>query len=158
VELAFRGSRQGAAERALLERAIGATRAGLAAAPANPRDWLQLGYLLVLLAGDPNREPAQALLLSIRVGAFQAPDLLRRRLFWSLAHWTFYDQEERAWLGEQIRLAWRVAPGALADLALDAPEFLVPIVAALDGVAGAQEQFIAATAFASPLSLGRPGR
>ena len=155
AELALREGRQGAAERAMLERAIGATRAGLALAPADPRNWIQLGYLLVLLEGEPNRAAAEALLLSMRIGPFQAPDLLRRRLVWALAHWTLYDEAERWQLGEQIRLAWRVAPGALADLALDAPELLVPIAAALDSVAGAQEQFIAAIAFATPRAIGR---
>ena len=157
AELAFRGDRQGATERASLERAIDATRAGLAVAPAAPRDWLQLGYLLVLLEGGPSREAAEALLLSVRTGAFQAPDVLRRRLFWCLAHWPFYGQDERRQIAEQIRLAWRVTPGVVADLALDAPELVAPIAAALDGVAGAQEQFIAATAFATPLAIGRPG-
>ena len=157
AELAFLGGQQGVAERAMLELAVGATRAALAVAPADPSDWIQLAYLLVLLEGDPNRDAAEALLFSIRVGPFQAPDLLRRRLFWSLAHWRFYDEEERDQLGDQVRLAWRAAPGALADLALDAPQFLVPIAAALDSVAGAQEQFIAAIAFANPLAIGRRG-
>ena len=53
---------------------------------------MQLGYLLVLLDGEPNRAAAEALLFSIRTGPFQAPDFLRRRLFWSLAHWEFYDR------------------------------------------------------------------
>jgi hypothetical protein len=158
AELAFLGGRQGAAESATLERAVGATRAALAVAPADPRDWLQLAYLLVLREGDPHREAAEALLWSIRTGAFQGPELLRRRLFWSLAHWPSYDEEERRLLGEQIRLAWRVAPGTLADLALDAPQLFVPIAAALDGVAGAQQQFIAALALASPRAVGRRGR
>ena len=155
AELAFRGDAPSAAERAALEGAVGATRAGLAVAPGDPRDWLQLGYLLVLLEGDPNREAAEALLFSIRSGAFQAPDLLRRRLFWSLVHWAFYDQEERRQMGDQIRLAWRVTPGALADLALDFPELFAPIAAALAEVPGAQEQFVAALAFATPPSVGR---
>jgi hypothetical protein len=124
AELAFRAASLGVAEEATLERAIAATRAGLALAPADPRDWMQLGYLLVLRHGDPNREAAEALLFSMRVGPFQAPDLIRRRLFWALAHWTFYDEQERRRIGEQIRLAWRAAPGALADLALYGPEFL----------------------------------
>jgi hypothetical protein len=104
----------------------------------------------VLLEGDPNRETAEALLVSIRTGAFQAPDFLRRRLFWSLVHWTFYDEEERRQVGDQIRLAWRVAPGELADLALHVSEFFPPVASALEEVPGAREQFIAAVAFATP--------
>jgi hypothetical protein len=151
AELASRAAFLGAAEKAMLERAIEATRAGLALAPADPRDWMQLGYLLVLRDGDPNREAAEALLFSMRVGPFQAPDLVRKRLFWALAHWTLYDEQERRRIGEQIRLAWRAAPGALADLALYGREFLGPIAAALEEDPTAQRQFVGALAFATPL-------
>ena len=152
ARLAFEEATQSAAQRATLGRAVSALGAGLALAPAAPRDWMQLGYLLVLLEGDPNRKAAEALLLSIRTGAFQAPDLLQRRLFWSLAHWPFYDDQERAAIGRQIRLAWEVAPGELADLALYVPDFFAPIAAALEAAPGAQERFTAALAFATPLS------
>ena len=81
---------QDSEHRALLERAVDALRAGVAAAPADPRHWMQLGHLFVVLEGDLNRQAAAALLFSMRVGAFQAPDLIRRRLFWALAHWSFY--------------------------------------------------------------------
>ena len=142
-------------ETAALERAIDAIRAGLAVAPADPRDWMQLGYLLVLLEGDINREAAAALLLSVRTGPFQAPGLLGRRLFWCLAHWTFYDEDGQRQIGAQIRLAWRVAPGALADLALHDPDFFAAIASALEEVPQARDQLIAAIAFATPLSAGR---
>jgi hypothetical protein len=155
AELALRREQQSAANRTMLERAVGATRAGLAVAPADPRDWMQLGYLLVLLEGATNRQAAEALLVSIRTGAFQAPDFLRRRLFWCLAHWSFYDQAERRRIGEQIRLLWDVAPGGLADLALDAPDFYAPIAAALESDPVAREQFVAALAFATPPSAMR---
>lgn len=151
TSLAFRKEPQSAARRAALERAARAVRAGLAVAPADPRDWMQLGYLLVLLEGDANRRAAEALLVSLRTGAFQPPDFLLRRLFWSLAHWAFYDEEERRQIGDQIRLAWRVAPGELADLALHVPEFFPPIAAALEQVPVARERFIAALAFATPI-------
>jgi hypothetical protein len=153
VELALRGDLQSAAGTATLERAVGATRAGLAVAPADPRDWMQLGYLLVLLDGEPNRPAAEALLFSIRTGPFQAPDFLRRRLFWSLAHREFYDEQERRQVDEQIRLAWRTAPGELADLTLDVPEFFAPVAAALETDPAARERFVAALAFGTP-----PGR
>jgi hypothetical protein len=152
ARLAFEEATQSAAQRATLGRAVNALRAGLALAPAAPRDWMQFGYLLVLLEGDPNRKAAEALLLSIRTGAFQAPDFLQRRLFWFLAHWAFYDDKEREAIGRQIRLAWEVAPGAVADLALHDPDFFAPIAAALDEAPGAQQQFTAALAFATPLS------
>jgi hypothetical protein len=153
VELALRGDLQSAAGTATLERAVAATRAGLAVAPADPRDWMQLGYLLVLLDGEPSRAAAEALLFSIRTGPFQAPDFLRRRLFWSLAHWEFYDPEERRQVDEQIRLAWRTAPGELADLTLDVPEFFAPVAAALETDPAARDRFVAALAFGTP-----PGR
>jgi hypothetical protein len=155
ARLAFREEPQSAAQRATLERAVGALQAGLAVAPAAPRDWLQLGYLLVLLEGDINRRAAEALLVSMRTGALQTPDVLGRRLFWSLAHWTFYDAEERRQIGNQIRLAWRVAPGELADLALHVPEFFAPIASALEKVPGARERLVAAIAFATPAFIGR---
>jgi hypothetical protein len=148
AELAFREEPGVAAQKAALERAVQALQAGLAAAPASPKDWLQLGYLLVLLEGDPNRRAAEALLLSIRTGAFQAPEFLQRRLFWSLAHWAFYGPEERRQIGDQIRLAWRVAPGHLADLALQVPDFFDPIASALEQAPGARQQFVAALAVA----------
>jgi hypothetical protein len=144
------GDLRSAAATAGLERAIGATRAGLAVAPADPRIWMQLGYLRVVLEGQPNRASAAALLLSIRTGPYQAPDFMRSRLFWALAHREFYDEEERGELDQQIRLAWRTAPGALADLTLDAPGVVVPVAAALETVPGARERFLAALAFASP--------
>ena len=155
AELAFRREQQNATDRAMLERAVAATRAGLAVAPADPRDWMQLGYLLVLLEGDTNRKAAEALLASIRTGPFEGPDFLHRRLFWCLAHWAFYDQEERRRVGDQIRLVWDAAPGELGDLALDAPDFYAPIAAALESDPGAWEQFVAALAFATPPSAIR---
>ena len=150
AELAFREEPRSATERATLEQAADALRAGLAVAPAAPKDWMELGYLLVLLEGDPNRKAAQALLVSVRTGPFQAPDFLHRRLFWALAHWKFYEEEEREEIGDQIRLAWRVAPGELADLALYVPEFFTPISSALDQVPPARAHFVAALAFATP--------
>jgi hypothetical protein len=140
-----------AAGTAMLEGAVEAIRAGLAVAPADPKDWMQLGYLLVLLDGDVTREAARAFLFSIRTGAFQDPDFLHRRLFWTLAHWTFYDEQELRQIGEQIRLAWRAAPGALADLALHGPQFLAPIASALEEDPTAHGQLVGALAFATPL-------
>jgi hypothetical protein len=152
--LASEEGSQGATRGALLERAIEATRAGLAAAPADPKDWMQLAYRLVLLEGDVNRAAAEALLMSIRTAAYGAPEFLNRRLFWSLAHWALYDEDERRQIAAQVRLAWRMTPGALADLTLDVPEFFPPVVSALEDVPGAQEQFVAALAFATPSSRG----
>jgi hypothetical protein len=129
-----------------LEHAVAAIGAGLALAPAAPKDWLQLAYLLVLLEGDPNRKAAQALLMSIRTGGFQAPDLLQRRLFWSLAHWDLYDPQERRLIEEQIRLVWQLAPDQLTEMALQVPDFLAPIASALEQVPGARKQLAAALA------------
>ena len=143
AKLAFQQAPESAAQRAALKRAVDALRAGLALAPADPRGWMQLAYLLVLLEGDTSRKAAQALLVSIRTGAFQAPGFLNRRLFWSLAHWSFYDDDERRQIDDQIRLVWRIAPGELAELARDVPDFFAPIASALND--GAREQFLAAT-------------
>jgi hypothetical protein len=148
ARLAFHEAAPGAAQKVTLARAVRALQAGLAVAPGAPKDWMQLGYLLVLLEGDTNRRAAEALLVSLRTGAFQAPEFLQRRLFWALAHWNFYDQAERQQIDDQIRLIWRVAPGELADLALNVPDFFVPIAAALEKMPGAQGAFLAALAFA----------
>jgi hypothetical protein len=153
ARLAFAEAPGSAAQRATLERAVDALRQGLALAPADPADWLQLAYLLVLLDGDTSREAARALLLSIRTGPYQAPDLLQRRLFWSLAHWQHYDPAERRQVGDQVRLAWQAIPGELAELALDLPEFVTPIVSALARDPAARDRFVAAIALASPLAI-----
>lgn len=142
--LAYQEEPRSAAQKAMLERAVDAIGAGLAAAPAAPKDWMQLAYLLVLLEGDTNRRAAEALLISIRTGPFQAPDFLRTRLFWALAHRDFYAAPERRQIDRQIRLAWRVAPGDLVDLARYVPGFAAPIATALDPLAGAREQLVAA--------------
>jgi hypothetical protein len=153
AKLAFQQAPQSAAQRATLKWAVDALRTGLALAPADPRAWMQLAYLLVLLEGDTSRNAAQALLVSIRTGAFQAPDLMNRRLFWSLAHWTFYDEDERRQIGDQIRLAWMLTPDELAELARQVPDFVAPIASALEQ--RAREQFLTATSFATPASSGR---
>jgi hypothetical protein len=129
---------------------VAALRAGLALAPAEPKGWMQLAYLLALLEGDPNREAADALLFSIQTGAFQAPAFLNRRLFWALAHWPFYDEKERRRIDEQIRLVWRLTPDQLAELARQVPDFRAPIAAALEQVPGARAQLDAALAAATP--------
>jgi hypothetical protein len=143
AKLAFQQAPETAAQSARLKQAVDALRAALALAPADPRGWTQLAYLLVLLEGDTSRRAAQALLVSIRTGAFLAPDFLNRRLFWSLAHWSFYDDEERRQIGDQIRLVWRITPGELTELAREMPDFFAPIAAALDEEA--REQFLSAT-------------
>lgn len=150
ARLAFAEEPQSADQRALLAQAAAALRAGLALAPADPKGWMQLAYLLALLEGDPNRDAARALLFSIRTGAFQAPAFLNRRLFWALAHWTFYDEEERRRIGDQIRLVWNLAPDDLTELALRVPEFRAPIVTALEQVPGARAQLGAALAAPAP--------
>jgi hypothetical protein len=143
AKLAFQEAPESAAQSATLKQAVAALRAALALAPADPRGWMQLAYLLVLLEGDTSRRAAQALLVSIRTGAFLAPDFLNRRLFWSLAHWSFYDDQERRQIGNQIRLVWRITPAELTELAREIPDFFAPIAAALEQEA--REQFLSAT-------------
>ena len=143
AKLAFQQAPESAAQTARLKQAVDALRAALALAPADPRGWMQLAYLLVLLEGDTSRKAAQALLVSIRTGAFLAPAFLNRRLFWSLAHWSFYDDEERRQIGDQIRLVWRITPGELTELAREIPDFFAPIASALEQEA--REQFLSAT-------------
>jgi hypothetical protein len=111
---------------------------------------MQLAYLLVLLDGDTSRQAARALLVSIRTGAFEAPGFLNRRLFWSLAHWSLFDDAERRQIGDQIRLVWQVTPSELAELAREIPDFFAPIASALDREA--REQLLTATAVATPIS------
>lgn len=156
AQMALEEAPRNATRSEALEHAVQALRAALAAAPADPMAWMQLGYLTVLLEGDTNRSAAEALLVSIRTGALEVPELLRRRLFWSLAHWEFYDGEERRQVADQIRLAWRVAPGDVADLALHVPEFSDLIASALEPIPPARDQLLAALAFADIPSLPRP--
>jgi hypothetical protein len=153
AKLAFQQAPESAAHTVKLKQAVDALRAGLALAPADPRGWMQLAYLLVLLEGDTSRKAAQALLVSIRTGAFLAPAFLNRRLFWSLAHWSFYDAAERRQIGDQIRLLWRITPGELTELAREIPDFSAPIASALDQAA--REQFLSATD-ATAIALPRP--
>jgi hypothetical protein len=150
AKLAFHNSPENAAQEAPLKRAVDALRAGLALAPADPRGWMQLAYLRVLLDGDTSRQAARALLVSIRTGAFEAPDFLNQRLFWSLAHWSSFDDAERQQIGDQIRLVWQLTPSELAELAREIPDFFAPIASALDR--GAREQLLSATAVATPIS------
>jgi hypothetical protein len=147
AKLAFQQAPESAAQTARLKQAADALRTALSLAPADPRGWMQLAYLLVLLQGDTSRKAAQGLLISIRTGAFLTPEFLNRRLFWSLAHWSFYDDEERRQIGDQIRLVWRITPGELTELAREIPDFFAPIAAALEQ--GAREQFLSATDAAS---------
>ena len=87
AKLAFQQGPESAAQRTALKQAVDALRAGLALAPADPRGWMQLAYLLVLLEGDTSRQAARALLVSIRHRGFSgawfpepAPVLVSRSL------------------------------------------------------------------------------
>ena len=113
---------------------------------------MQLGYLLVLLDGEPNRPAAEACCSRSGPEPSQAPDFLRRRLFWSLAHWDLYDEEDRRQVDEQIRLAWRTAPGELADLTLDVLQFFARWPPPWKRFRP-RDRFVAALVFASPAAV-----
>jgi hypothetical protein len=104
-------------ERALLERAIAATEAGLARAPADPRSWTRLAYLRTLLKSEPDPQAAQALQLSLQSGRYQRPDFLTLRLYLLLLQWPLIPDAGRARVGDQIQLLWREAPDQLVTLA-----------------------------------------
>lgn len=127
-------------ERVLLERAVDATQAGLALAPADPRGWLQLGYLSALLSG-PHRTSAEALLLSMRTGPYDAPGFLQMRLHLALLHWGLLDVAEREQVERQVSALWDSAPFAVVDLALD-DDLLPLLVLALRGRPDAQQSLL----------------
>jgi hypothetical protein len=104
-------------ERDLLERAIAATAAGLARAPADPRGWTRLAYLRTLLKSEPDPQAAQALQLSLQSGRYQRPDFLTLRLYLLLLQWPLLPDAGRARIGDQIQLLWREAPDQLVRLA-----------------------------------------
>jgi hypothetical protein len=110
----------GEKERQLLERAIVATEAGLARAPADPRSWTRLAYLRTLLKSEPDPQAAQALQLSLQSGPYQRPDFLSLRLYLLLVQWPLIPDAGRARIGDQIELLWREAPDQLVRLAREA--------------------------------------
>ncbi len=106
--------------RALLERAIAASEAGLARGPADPRSWTRLAYLRTLLEAEPDRQAAQALELSLRSGRYDQPDFMALRLDLILLHWPVMPDAARARVGDQLQLIWREAPDEVVRLALEA--------------------------------------
>jgi hypothetical protein len=106
--------------RRLLERAIAATEAGLARAPADPRSWTRLAYLRTLLKSGPDPQAAQALQLSLQSGPYQRPDFLTLRLYLFLVQWPLIPDAGRARIRDQVELLWREAPDQLVRLAREA--------------------------------------
>jgi hypothetical protein len=137
-------------ERELLERAIGATEAGLALGPADPRSWTRLAYLRTLLEAAPDRQAARALALSLKTGRYDRPDFLAQRLWLILLHWPVMPDAARALIGDQIRLIWQEAPDELVRLAREpgltdqilalaaAPELASQLLDAMRGVIAAK--------------------
>jgi hypothetical protein len=130
---------ESAAERELLERAVQETRTGLALAPADPRGWLQLAYLTTML-DRRSQQAVEALQFSILIGPYDSPEFLALRLDLALSHWALFDEAARRQLEEQVRLLWQEAPGEIALLALDEPDYFGPIASVLEGLAGAQQR------------------
>jgi len=88
--------------------------ASLSQAPAQPAGWLQLATVRWILREEPERviEPWK---MSIFTGRTHS-SLYSRRVEMGLAHRAFLDAESVAMLRDQLLLAWRMRPGALAQV------------------------------------------
>jgi hypothetical protein len=115
-----------------------ALRAGLAAAPADPRGWYELARLEHTASGA-TPTMAKALRLSVLTGP-REPDLVLPRLELALPELAVFEGDDRALVREQIRLAWAEFPRGLALLA-NQRSLAAPIHEAIDRIPGAAEAF-----------------
>ena len=116
----LRHSQQAAtlAEAARLKAASrAATVRGLAEAPVQPSAWLRLANLRQQ-DGDAIGA-GRALRLSLLTGPM-VPAILPDRLRLAFALWPMLDDDTRALVPHQIRLAWVLAPAFLSSLTVDA--------------------------------------
>jgi len=92
----------------------GEAAASLSLAPAQPATWLQLATVRWILRDEPERiiEPWK---MSIFTGRTDSV-LYSRRAEMGLAYRAFLDTESVAMLRDQVLLAWRARPGALAQV------------------------------------------
>ncbi len=116
--------------RELLVQARASLREGSALGPANGFAWTRLAYTETLISG-PSVEVARILEMAILTTPFH-PRLLFIRLQLCFLAWPYFDQEDRALVLQQVRHAWREAPGKLVDLAV-AAERVDVVRAALSG-------------------------
>lgn len=103
---------------ALLDQAMAATAAGLAAAPAQPSLWARLAWLHTVHGDRASALPA--LRMSLLTGPV-APALMASRLELGLSLMPVMDPDTRALLRRQVRLLWVVSPDRVAALAQKAP-------------------------------------
>ncbi len=104
--------------RELLVGARASLREGSALGPANGFAWTRLAYVETLISG-PSAEVARILEMAILTAPFD-PRLLFFRLQLCFLAWPYFDQEARDLVLQQVRHAWREAPGQLVDLAVAA--------------------------------------
>ncbi len=107
-----------AESRDLLVRARASLRRGSALGPANGFAWTRLAYVETLISG-PSPEVARILEMAILTTPFD-PRLLFLRLQLCFLAWPYFDPEDRDLVLQQVRHAWREAPGQLVDLAVAA--------------------------------------
>ncbi len=107
----------GAYDRAGMARAIGSLRAGLAKAPARPYAWTRLALAELEAAGRPSPALAKPLEMAL-ITARYTPRLLFVRLHLCLIAWPYFDSDAREMVFQQVRIAWRMSPERLVDLAL----------------------------------------
>jgi hypothetical protein len=88
--------------------------ASLSRAPAQPATWLRLATIRWILRDEPEAvvEPWK---MSVFTGRTDS-SLHNRRVEMGLAHRAFLDAESVAMLRDQLLLAWRARPGALAQV------------------------------------------
>lgn len=97
----------------LLDQAVRATEAGLAAAPAQPSAWARLAWLHV--ARGDRAAALPALRLSLLTGPV-APALMASRLELGLDLLSLMDPDTRGLLRRQVRLLWVVSPETVAAM------------------------------------------
>ena len=114
--LAKASGEDGAYDQAGVARAIESLRAGLTRAPAWPCAWTRLA-LAELEAGGPSPELAKPLEMAL-ITARYTPRLLFVRLDLCLIAWPYFDSDAREMVFQQVRIAWRMSPERLVDLAL----------------------------------------
>lgn len=88
-----------------LEKSYSSLVQSLEASPANPRGWLQLAYITMLLSQSPE-QTNDYFKMSVKTGAHE-PLLVYYRLQLAMTLWPYFDEESKALVIDQIKTAWQ---------------------------------------------------